>query len=100
MYAQRRFEISLIDCRIRFRLKEGGLLVDFTYSTSDTSKSGSEVLAELETKLRSLAQEKGGLPTWSGFNFAKVWTVRGTPWREVTNLLPVLCAVKLIVRCL
>jgi hypothetical protein len=43
---------------------------------------------ELRNRANEEIKKAGGISTWLGFNHAKIWTIRGKPWKEVCTPYP------------
>lgn len=75
-----------------FRIKDGGVFVNFQYTPMSVSESvgtprssldtPDPALAEIEQTLLDNIAANGGLPSWLGLKHGKLWRVRGKPWKE------------------
>src|SRR5882724_5152421 len=51
-------------------------------TTKSSTDAPNLALVEIEQMLLDNIAAKGGLPSWLGLNYGKLWRVRGKPWRE------------------
>lgn len=65
--------------------KDGGVFVKFKYKASGAEEPALNVIEE---SLRQEARMNGGIATWLGPRTPNVWLVKGSPWTEVSLLIP------------
>lgn len=58
--------------------KDGGAFIRFSY---DAAAENAE--QDIVQRLKDLAAQHGGVPSWYGVSRGDIWPVKGTPWREV-----------------